>query len=189
VTTRRITVAAAAVIALGLVLAACGSSSNKASTKSDTTTTTSASTTSGGYYHKSSSATSTPPSTAAGGGGAAAAATISLADNATVGKKIIVDGHGMTLYMLATEQGTTSMCTGGCATAWPAATSASAPTAGAGLDQAKLGTATGQVANQLTYNGHLLYHFAGDKAAGDATGLAVPNWFTVGADGNMIAKA
>jgi hypothetical protein len=42
-----------------------------------------------------------------------------------------------------------------------------------------LGTAQGQVAGQVTYNGHLLYRFSGDTKAGDVNGAAIPSWHPV----------
>ena len=53
---------------------------------------------------------------------------------------------------------------------------------------AKLSTANGEVPNQVVYNGHLLYFFAGDKAPGDITGTKIPNWYPVSPAGSKIDK-
>jgi predicted lipoprotein with Yx(FWY)xxD motif len=92
------------------------------------------------------------------------------------------------VYFLDTESGTTSSCTGGCAAVWPGVASASgAPAGGAGVDATKLSTANGQVPNQVVYNGHLLYEFAGDKAAGDTNGTKIPHWHDVNAAGTAAS--
>jgi predicted lipoprotein with Yx(FWY)xxD motif len=142
-------------LAVGLVLAACGDDSGTAT--EDTTSTTAGSST-------------------------AAATTVALASGGELGDHL-VDGQGRTLYLFEKDQGTTTACTAACSTNWPALTASGAPTAGDGVDQAKLATAdTGQV----TYNGHLLYLFAGDAAPGDTNGTAIASWYAVDADGNAI---
>jgi len=93
--------------------------------------------------------------------------------------QILVDSQGRTVYMFDKDMGTTTACTGGCAAAWPAVVAAGTPVGGTGVDSAKLGTAQGQVAGQVTYNSHLLYRFSGDTKAGDANGAAIPNWHPV----------
>ena len=41
---------------------------------------------------------------------------------------------------------------------------------------------------QLAYNGHLLYLFVGDKAAGDANGQGLGGiWYVLSASGDKIA--
>jgi len=163
-----------AILAMGLLVAACGDDSGSkaapVTTVADTTTT--ATTV---------APTTTAPATTTVAAAATGAGTVALADNAKVGQKILVDGKGMTLYLFEKDQGTTTACTGGCAKAWPPFTGTA--TAGDGIDASKLGSANGQV----TYNGHLLYYFASDKAAGDANGVGLPSWFPLGADGNKIA--
>jgi len=123
---------------------------------------------------------STPAAASAGSG------TVALGTTAKAGQ-VLVGSNGHTLYLLETEVGTTSMCTGGCAGTWPALV-ASSPGAGSGVTQAKLSTANGQAPNQVVYNGHLLYYFAGDSAAGDVNGTSIPHWYPVGADGNKVDK-
>jgi predicted lipoprotein with Yx(FWY)xxD motif len=116
-----------------------------------------------------------------------ASATVQVGDHPQLGK-ILVGPNGHTLYLFTRDTGTTSACTGACAGAWPALTSSSAPTAGAGVDAGKLSTASGQVAGHVVYNGHLLYYFAQDAAAGQANGASVPNWFAVDPAGNQISR-
>jgi predicted lipoprotein with Yx(FWY)xxD motif len=94
--------------------------------------------------------------------------------------------NGHTLYYFTKDTATTSACTGACATTWMALTSSNQPTAGIGVDKSQLGTANGQVPNQVTYFGHLLYYFSGDSAPGDTKGVGIPNWFLLGPRGNQM---
>jgi predicted lipoprotein with Yx(FWY)xxD motif len=171
---------APAVVAFGLLVAACGDDSGSNATPAATTV--SAATTA--------PATTTAPTTAAPATSAAPATTaasgavsVATANNAKVGTTILVDGQGRTLYLFEKDQGTTSACVNACAKAWPAFMGTA--TAGAGANASLLGAANGQV----TYNGHLLYYFAADKAAGDANGIGIPSWYTVAPDGNKVDKS
>lgn len=101
--------------------------------------------------------------------------------------KIIVDSKGRTLYALDAD-GTDiskSMCNDGCAKVWPPV-KASKPIAGKGLDKTLLKVGGG---GQVAYNSHLLYTFASDSKAGDATGQGVGGFYVVGADGNPVKTA
>jgi predicted lipoprotein with Yx(FWY)xxD motif len=94
--------------------------------------------------------------------------------------QILVDSQGRTVYIFDNDMGTTSACTSTvCVAAWPAVVAAGTPAGGTGVDSSKLGSAQGQVAGQVTYNGHLLYRFAADTAPGDVRGAAIPNWHPV----------
>jgi predicted lipoprotein with Yx(FWY)xxD motif len=73
-------------------------------------------------------------------------------------------------------------CTGACASAWPALDATSMPTVGAGLDPSKVGSVNGQV----TYAGHLLYHYAGAGAPGDTNGAGIPSWDAVSPTGALV---
>jgi predicted lipoprotein with Yx(FWY)xxD motif len=126
------------------------------------------------------------PSPAAGGSGAAAVALAS----SNLGK-ILVDGEGQTLYLFEADKGTASACDGACATAWPPLTTAGQPIAGSGVSASKLGTAErSDGATGVTYNGHPLYTFAGDRAPGQATGQGIDGfgaeWYVLSAPGNAI---
>jgi len=115
-----------------------------------------------------------------------AAATVAVADHPAQGS-ILVDGQGRTLYLFEKDNGTSSACTGSCAQVWPALTAAH-PTAGTGADASKLGTANGQVAQQVTYGGHLLYTYSGDAAPGDVKGVGIPGWYPVNPSGAKVDR-
>ena len=108
-------------------------------------------------------------------------ATVRATADAKLGD-ILVDTNGRTLYQFEKDQGTTSACTGACANAWPALSATGAPTAGAGLDASKIGSANGQV----TYAGHLLYFYSGDAKPGDTIGASIPGWAAVSPTGAAI---
>jgi predicted lipoprotein with Yx(FWY)xxD motif len=104
---------------------------------------------------------------------------------------ILVDSQGRTLYLFLKDAGTTSACTGACATAWPPLRDMGTPTAGSGADASMLGTAPRpDGAAQVTYNGHLLYTFTGDKKAGDTNGQGLSAfgglWYAVSPAGTQI---
>jgi predicted lipoprotein with Yx(FWY)xxD motif len=127
----------------------------------------------------------TVPRTASG-----KAATVGVAGVGRLGK-ILVDSRGRTLYLFQKDVGTRSSCTGACAAAWPPLRATGKPTAGTSLAAAKLGTtprADGKP--QVTYNGHPLYLYSADQAAGDSNGQGVNafggGWFALSAAGNRV---
>jgi predicted lipoprotein with Yx(FWY)xxD motif len=137
---------------------------------------------------------------ACGGGGAATAATpkTSTGAAATVGVansslgSILVDATGRTLYLFKADVGMTSACTGACASAWPPLPAKGTPTAGTGLTASKLATITRPGGSrQVTYNGHPVYLYVGDKKPGDVNGQAVTafgaGWFALNPAGNQIS--
>ena len=98
--------------------------------------------------------------------------------------EVLVDGEGRTLYLFTKDEGDTSACTGGCASAWPAVMVDGEPVAGPGVDEGKLGA---NDAGQVTYGGHPLYRYAQDAKAGDVTGQSVGGvWFAVDAEGEAV---
>jgi predicted lipoprotein with Yx(FWY)xxD motif len=131
-------------------------------------------------------AASTPPKAAGGG-----TATIGLADAGSLGK-ILVDSSGRTLYLFQKDSGTTSTCTGPCAAAWPPLRASGKPAVGAGLSASKVGTSPRSDGKaQITYNGHPLYRFQGDKQAGDTNGQGISAfgaaWFALSSAGDMVS--
>ena len=108
-----------------------------------------------------SSGSSTSAGSTPAGGTALKTATIS-------GSSVLTNAQGFTVYWFAPDTATKSNCNGGCATIWPPVKGP--VTAGSGVT-GTLGTITrsdGTV--QATYNGHPLYTYTADTAAGQANG-------------------
>lgn len=85
---------------------------------------------------------------------------------------VVVDAAGKTLYKFDkdTAGSGSSACSGACATTWPPETVTGTPTAGAGV-AGTIGVITRtDGTQQVTLDGHPLYHFSGDQAAGDTNG-------------------
>lgn len=104
--------------------------------------------------------------------------------------EVLTDASGMTLYLYASDEGTTSKVPDAVLDAWPPIEATGTPTAGEGLDAAKLTTAT-QANGQdwVAYNGHLLYRFTGDQAPGDVAGQGLGGvWFVLSSTGEKISS-
>jgi predicted lipoprotein with Yx(FWY)xxD motif len=158
-----------------LIAAACSSSSSPTATASSSTSSSSA---------VSSTAASSSSS-------AAGTATLAVATNATLGKQIVVESTGRTVYLFVPDgSSTTSQVPQSIKANWPPVTAGTAPTAGEGIDATKLSTATQpDGTQQVMYNGHLLYLFAGDKAPGDAKGQGlINNWYVLSPAGDQITS-
>jgi predicted lipoprotein with Yx(FWY)xxD motif len=97
-------------------------------------------------------------------------ATVKVAPAGGVGK-VVVNSKGLALYEFHKDKGKTSSCYGACAEAWPPLLTNGALLAAAGAKSSLLGTTKRKDGTtQVTYAGHPLYGFIGDKKAGDATG-------------------
>ena len=120
--------------------------------------------------------------TSAGGGG-----TVSGAEVSGLGT-VLVDSEGMTLYEFTEDEGMTSVCYGECEAAWPPVVASGEPSAGEGAMSADLGTTKRKDGTeQVTYKGHPLYTFAGDKAPGEANGNeSEGTWFALDEAGSAV---
>ncbi len=143
---------------------------------------------------------------ACGGGGAAASASPSPnstsdsamhhaaldVQNSRFGQ-ILVDGQGRALYLFAADKTTDSTCYDACAKAWPPMLADK----GAKIDAMHdaIASLTGSTTRkdgtvQVTYNGHPLYYFVGDKNPGQIECQAIVNfggaWYVVDPKGNAI---
>jgi predicted lipoprotein with Yx(FWY)xxD motif len=176
--------------AAAVVLVGCGSSSSSSS--NTTAAAGAAATTAAPTTAAAATTTAAAPTTTAAATTTTAAssgsASVSLA---TVGGngQVLVDAKGMSLYMFTKDSAGTSACSAACATNWPPAVATGTPTAGAGLDASKLSTITRDDGTmQLAYNGHPLYTFAADSAAGQASGQGVSGvWYLVNAAGDQVS--
>ena len=173
----RMILGAVGLAAVALTVSACGSSGSSAASGS------------------SSAASGSTPAAAAsstGSASAAAAGGSTLTATSINGTQVLVDSKGMTLYWFVPDTSTTSKCSGSCATFWPPVKGPA--TAGSGVT-GTLGTITrSDGSKQATYDGHPLYTFAGDTAAGQAKGNGVNEsggvWWEMEASGaTPAAKA
>ena len=118
----------------------------------------------------SSSTTSSPAAAPAATSASSAPAASGTAVKTTTigGVTVLTNAQGFTLYWFAPDTSTTSKCNGTCATFWPPVKGPA--TAGSGVT-GKLGTITrADGSTQATYNGHPLYTYKGDTAAGQDKG-------------------
>jgi predicted lipoprotein with Yx(FWY)xxD motif len=158
-----VTFVASAAVVPALVLSACGSDNSNNSSSTTTTP----------------NSQDAPPSTV---------------DVAETGLgNVLVDSQGRTLYRFLADQGTTSECSGACATNWPPLEASGKPTAGKGADPSMIGTtARSDGGTQVTYNGHPVYTFMGDKKAGDTNGEGLvafgAGWFALSPAGVQISS-
>jgi predicted lipoprotein with Yx(FWY)xxD motif len=105
--------------------------------------------------------------------------------------KVLVDGHGRALYLFTRDRTPSSRCYGACAGAWPPFLSADKPAAGAGAEGNLLGTTTrGGGLAQVTYAGHPLYYFTGDRHTGEVNCQGVEEfggtWYVVTRRGSAV---
>ncbi|HEY2354405.1 MAG TPA: hypothetical protein VGH79_05860 [Gaiellaceae bacterium] len=101
--------------------------------------------------------------------------------------KVLASSSGRTLYFYTPETKTNILCTGSCAQTWPPLMTSAKPKAGTGVKQSLLGTAkrsNGKL--QVTYHGHPVYRYLGDKSAGAANGEGFQgSWFVLKASGKQ----
>ena len=81
---------------------------------------------------------------------------------------ILTDGGGRTLYLFTRERTARSRCYGACAAAWPPLIAHGPLAAGRGARRGLLSTTRRRGgARQVTYRGHPLYHYVGERRAGE----------------------
>jgi predicted lipoprotein with Yx(FWY)xxD motif len=161
-----VTVLAGAAVVPALVLSACGGDDDDSNSSASATT---------------------QPETQNGQSGTVDVAKTDLGN-------VLVDAQGRTLYLFLKDSGTTSECTGECATNWPPVEVSGNPTAGQGADASMVGTTSrSDGKTQVTYNGHPVYTFQGDKKAGDTNGEGLvafgAGWFAVSPAGDQVSGA
>jgi len=82
---------------------------------------------------------------------------------------VLTSPDGFTLYYLTVDTATAPKCTGACLSTWPPLLTSGNPSSMVPLS-GTLTVAMNANGDQVAYNGHLLYRYAGDKAKGDAKG-------------------
>ncbi len=150
----------------------------------------------------SSAAPSTSASTPATSGAGSSAATsqqsnssasTTIMTHSTSKGTVLTNAQGKTIYWFAIDTATMSNCNGSCASFWPPVLGKAVAASGTSLPHG-FGTITrsdGKV--QATYNGHPLYTYVGDTAAGQINGngknLSGGLWWAMTPSGAKLAAA
>jgi predicted lipoprotein with Yx(FWY)xxD motif len=118
-------------------------------------------------------------------------ATIGAANEGELGT-ILVDSKGRTLYLFRSDSGSKSTCLGACAGTWPPLRATGKPTVSGRATAARVGTTTrSDGKQQVTYNGHPLYLYAGDEKAGDTRGQGLTDfgasWYVLTPAGQQVS--
>jgi predicted lipoprotein with Yx(FWY)xxD motif len=150
-------------LALCLFLVACGS--QQTSSSSSTTT--------------GSSSVPTPTPTATTSSSSTSVIKVAQAKVKGNSQSILTNAQGLTLYYFTPDTATTTACTGACASNWPALVfKGSGTPTGDGSLSGTLSVVSTSNGQQVAYNGHMLYTFAGDSAAGQTNGQGISGeWF------------
>jgi predicted lipoprotein with Yx(FWY)xxD motif len=102
----------------------------------------------------------------------------------------LVDASGRTLYLFEADKRNVSKLSAAGRAVWPPFTSSASVKAEGGAQASKIGHTA---AHQVTYNGHPLYHFVADNAAGSVRGQALKEfgalWYVLAPSGNAITTA
>jgi predicted lipoprotein with Yx(FWY)xxD motif len=131
---------------------------------------------------------------AAGSSASASATGTVITTHAGSAGTFLTDGSGRTVYLWAKDGMNMSACSGACAAAWPPVPATGTLTATGGAKASDLGTITRSGGTkQATYDGHPLYYFVGDSAAGQTNGQGSDNfgakWWLVAPSGAKITAA
>ena len=104
---------------------------------------------------------------------------------------ILADARGHTLYLFEKDKNRMSSCNGACLVYWPAVRTAAKPRAGAGVRASLLGvTKRADGRRQVTYAGHPLYYYVGDRKPGQILCQGVSEyggyWRVIRASGSPV---
>jgi len=154
------------VATLVILLVACGSNTSS-SGSGGTTPTSSGSGNGGGRYGSGGGTTPTASST----GSLIKTATATVSGTSVT---LLSNTQGLTLYYRTSDVPPSTVCSGGCAGAWPplVVSGSGTPTSATSLP-GTLTVVADANGNQVAYNGHPLYTYSGDTGPGQTTGEGV----------------
>ena len=124
--------------------------------------------------------------------GATSSSAVRLGTAALQPGSALVDGAGRTLYLFEADSPTMSACSGACASVWPPLLTHGSPVTVSGAVHSGLvgSVARSDGTRQVTYDGHPLYYYAGDRQSGDSHGQGLDQfgapWYVVAPGGNKI---
>jgi len=106
----------------------------------------------------------------------------------------LADANGRTLYLFQADKPNVSTLSQAGLAVWPAFTTTVTPQGKGGVSAAQIGTITGPGGSrQVTYNGHPLYYYVGDKQPGSTAGQGLLEfgalWYVLSPSGNAVTSA
>ena len=124
--------------------------------------------------------------------GVAAGSAISLKQTSL--GRTLVDANGRTLYLFQGDRRNVSTLSAAGQAVWPPFTATSKPKALNGAVGARIGIVAHAGGNaQITYAGHPLYYYVGDRSSGQTRGQGLNQfgavWYVVAAGGSAITSA
>jgi predicted lipoprotein with Yx(FWY)xxD motif len=176
----------ASLISLMLLAAGCGGASRPSAVSRASGSkagTVSSSAAASGPYGSSTSGTSA---------GVTSVALITTKRDSKLGMILAYGPKRLTVYMFEADRPGSSRCTGACARVWPPVTGE--PKALAGALSAELGTIMrADGTRQVTYKGHPLYLYIGDKDDGDTYGEGIRSfgaeWYALSPSGEKVDRS
>jgi predicted lipoprotein with Yx(FWY)xxD motif len=176
----RLPVAGKMAIALGVTLLAAGCAS-------------SGSTASSAVPAAGAASASSAPASGSSASAAAATGTVITTRSGSAGT-FLTDGTGRTVYLWVADSKDKSTCSSACAKYWSPVPATGTVTASGGALASDLSTITGTDGKtQVAYEGHPLYYFTGDSAAGQTSGQGSDGfgakWWLVAPSGTAITSS
>lgn len=105
--------------------------------------------------------------------------------------KALGDANGRTLYLFASDKPDRSSLSAAGRAVWPPFIAKTRPHATSGVAAGLIGTVS--TTGQVTYKGHPLYYFVGDKSPGQARGQGLDEfgarWYVLSSSGSAITAA
>jgi predicted lipoprotein with Yx(FWY)xxD motif len=125
---------------------------------------------------------------------AAAAANASISVKQTSVGTTLTDANGRVLYLFAPDKPNVSTLSAAGRSVWPPFTSSRRPAAAGGAQANKVGAVSGPSRPaQVTYHGHPLYYFVGDRKPGQTSGQGLNEfggrWYVVSTAGGAITAS
>ena len=104
----------------------------------------------------------------------------------------LVDVHGRTLYLFRADRPNHSTLSRAGFAVWPVFAPAGKPQAGEGVNAAHLATIKTDGKRQVTYYGHPLYYYVGDKSSGETNGQGLKEfgalWYVLSPKGAAVTS-
>jgi predicted lipoprotein with Yx(FWY)xxD motif len=105
--------------------------------------------------------------------------------------RVLFDGQGRALYLFTRDRTRRTRCYGECASAWPPFVTTGTPRGRSGVKSRLLGTTRRRDGKaQVTYGGHPLYYYVGDRSPGQVLCQDVDEfggtWLVVSPSGRAV---